>query len=1020
MRAIYKKISLEPLKSRMPSTIPAYDNNGKQHDFLHIIELSNNPIMNYGMLPFDIQIINDDKLGEYSGKLYTYNQLVQKFHDLDNIFYQNSEICSDKIEINEHDNNFYNWLIENCFPYFLFNKELSSISNLNEIINYWNTNRLSITEVIYWINYLNKLSSKCSQNNENCCYCEEYNKRGGEQFLQALQKWYDIYIGRMICNVDDYGHDFIYSVKDTDTHVTVKVLQTDENNIKKITTHTFEIKEPRLKILGNNRYIIYGEIDKNGNLIKTINLEIIDNILTIPCLITNKLNPLIVSEPSISIPINLDINIDILGNTQSIIDEWESGYEYNKNIENQENINYDGGVVVHYNNENWILKSYENSPGYLYSTKYKEIYFANISGMTDDEYLNYSDADNELKSGYNTETQWEKFLNYLPTSNDLKLNTYSYKNNELIINPTQDIFSQKYYIHTSENGFCIINGIPYELITMEYVTINNVNYQVEYIYEYYNDNNILIKEKPYITVNNRKKYLDINNTCVQTNKYEIIEKLCYIINDNIKEYENDKEIIYNYAYINNTYVYISKDENNKYSVSGLTVDKYEIQTDENGDDYIIIYEDYIEYQCNVISGKTSSKLINLINNENLAIDNLGNKLQGVLPVSSYTVGDKTFYININDLKTNDWIFLPYTPNYLFDIEEVDNNVYWGDFISSITINYSHKNEMISSACTTINELKNLENVIHKNINEISNITCQIEYYIGTLLKKNNDNMYTLLKYGDDKYYGIKYVDNLSLTHEQCLYYYTEFDTSIINYLKLNPTIETYKNQTYNVSNISEEVSYFEFNIKPFDLQYGFIDYYDENSKFYKINALNNEVEFMYNNNLINCPIYFKNNHKYFSFQLNKNDALKEKYNYYCVKNNIKYYASYDSDKYTIKITDDEVYTASTNNNFNDNEGNYTGELPYEVYCEIPLKLYLLQVSNTYDTYFDYNNNMTLNPYMYDENKMGMATPEKISANIYIDRGTVRSIDYHLRLLECKSLESLEQIGNGFFNIISNN
>ena len=30
------------------------------------------------------------------------------------------------------------------------------------------------------------------------------------------------------------------------------------------------------------------------------------------------------------------------------------------------------------------------------------------------------------------------------------------------------------------------------------------------------------------------------------------------------------------------------------------------------------------------------------------------------------------------------------------------------------------------------------------------------------------------------------------------------------------------------------------------------------------------------------------------------------------------------------------------------------------------------------------------------------------------------MDYHLRLLEVKSLESLEQIGNGFFKFNSNN
>ena len=53
----------------------------------------------------------------------------------------------------------------------------------------------------------------------------------------------------------------------------------------------------------------------------------------------------------------------------------------------------------------------------------------------------------------------------------------------------------------------------------------------------------------------------------------------------------------------------------------------------------------------------------------------------------------------------------------------------------------------------------------------------------------------------------------------------------------------------------------------------------------------------------------------------------------------------------------------------------------------------------------------------EEHNIGKSSIEKIESDIYIDRGNGQSFIPHLRLLEVKSLESLEQIGNGLFNII---
>ena len=154
----------------------------------------------------------------------------------------------------------------------------------------------------------------------------------------------------------------------------MKVIKENDRGIKEITSHLFDIFEPRVRIFGNNRYIKYGELDKDNNVINPQILEIVDNILTIPCLFSSSANVLLVSEPSLSVPLVLTNNMVNVGETMSICEPWEEGYEYNKNILNQSLIDYSGGAIVYYNGDNWILKSYD-MPGYMYSTKYKEMYF---------------------------------------------------------------------------------------------------------------------------------------------------------------------------------------------------------------------------------------------------------------------------------------------------------------------------------------------------------------------------------------------------------------------------------------------------------------------------------------------------------------------------------------------------------------------------------------------------------------------------------------------------------------------
>lgn len=59
------------------------------------------------------------------------------------------------------------------------------------------------------------------------------------------------------------------------------------------------------------------------------------------------------------------------------------------------------------------------------------------------------------------------------------------------------------------------------------------------------------------------------------------------------------------------------------------------------------------------------------------------------------------------------------------------------------------------------------------------------------------------------------------------------------------------------------------------------------------------------------------------------------------------------------------------------------------------------------------------PVIREEYKLGSSSLENIDVDVNIDRGTARAFDQHIKLLEVNSLESLEQYGNGYFNIITN-
>lgn len=71
----------------------------------------------------------------------------------------------------------------------------------------------------------------------------------------------------------------------------------------------------------------------------------------------------------------------------------------------------------------------------------------------------------------------------------------------------------------------------------------------------------------------------------------------------------------------------------------------------------------------------------------------------------------------------------------------------------------------------------------------------------------------------------------------------------------------------------------------------------------------------------------------------------------------------------------------------------------------------------YTTSLEVDNEFMLSPVIKEEYKMGINGLENIEADIYINRGTARAYDYHLKLMETKTFDALENYGNSWFKII---
>ena len=101
--------------------------------------------------------------------------------------------CSGNIEEKKHktiDNGFYNWICNYAIPTYIIPKEYQ---------NYWNRQTLYYPDVIQWIGWFKDRNAEYSsyadvsscKATSNCCDCEEYINRGGNNIYTSMTAWYN-------------------------------------------------------------------------------------------------------------------------------------------------------------------------------------------------------------------------------------------------------------------------------------------------------------------------------------------------------------------------------------------------------------------------------------------------------------------------------------------------------------------------------------------------------------------------------------------------------------------------------------------------------------------------------------------------------------------------------------------------------------------------------------------------------------------------------------------------------------
>lgn len=563
----------------------------------------------------------------------------------------------------------------------------------------------------------------------------------------------------------------------------------------------------------------------------------------------------------ILVPILFTNTIDDMGEYSIFSSDWEEGEDYrSKSIAN--------GTTVLYDDEVWKFNGSGDNYGSLYSNKYKELYFPNISGMPhDDNYKWYVNSNGDFEYDQN---QWvnntEEYFNSINNDYSIKPkdknSTYANKNGKIVFDPTPDSMSYPYeIIKNGDLGFYIINGILFTPFESEYVEYGDdktplIVYTIDS--PYINEKYCVFNELKFYSKtedNDPTKHYFEFETDVKT--YVQSETVLVQYQDTVYKVENDKVIINNgntkitynkidgFVVIEGVTYYVKDNNIVKPTKKVVSLTEYEYELDKTSatklgvldntnsgytvvnNDFIKIYKPYVEFKVNTISGYTESKLDSFVT-YNTASDDIGNVLPGCLKFEGekyiqptensdldlpYRIG------NINNLTTigydengipNKW-FGNILTAITFFYED-----YYGNVIEDTKVDCGYGESLLDAIIECSEELtyfksnKSSDDTIAKTHNNINDtMKCMFTYHMGAIIEQDGTDKY---KVSTDEYeQGVVYEETVSIMKKQFMYYYDEFSSFPINYYdfeydKKYVTLNEYSNNIIEVNQSKFQVT----------------------------------------------------------------------------------------------------------------------------------------------------------------------------------------------------------------------
>lgn len=501
-----------------------------------------------------------------------------------------------------------------------------------------------------------------------------------------------------------------------------------------------------------------------------------------------------------TIPIILSTTIDDMGEYSIFYEEWVPGHDYG----NQ------GHIVVNYDGESYILK--EEKFGSSYNS-YKELEF---------KFDDWTKAD--IKS------QEEGIVGKYAYNHDGKLcidDDINIKN-----------MSKSYNINTNGNlGFYVIKGVPYRCNKMNVVSVNDKLYQVYYDYE--NNPYITIGKNNYYGLYDNGEYTfnfkGIHNLTIQVRDVVIVDNSIYEVNNDTITSNN---IIYNkvhaYSVINGNKIYFNdnyevivpyKDGNEiKYEtteqVLGSKINDVLSQGSSgvtycvSGDVVYVHQNDYIVYNNTLLSGTTESKLSCFLSS-NLEVDNIGNKLPGLLQESN---------------KNKSWLTLPYKPKTIVHITTENDDKVWCDYLESITFYYSDSfgNKVAKIEYEDDLDISSVESKLKEQLSGstsddtfgsehflVSDLKCEFKYHMGCIIERTTNSDSTYSYSIEDGNSGVTYYDNVTLIKKQCEFYLNNTSFYMMNYYDMIFETKNYTDDTYG-HNVTVPIAKFSCKMNSFD------------------------------------------------------------------------------------------------------------------------------------------------------------------------------------------------------------